>query len=308
LLDRLKGSVLWGRHHVDVPVGVVDVGSNTVRVLVSEHGRTLFSEREMLRLGADIERDGAIPEEKLELAASVVATFVADARAVGAEAIEVLIASPGRQAANGAELAWVVEERSGSPTRILTSTEEAQLAFVGALSCAAVPAGRLVGVVDVGGGSAQVVVGSKKEGPVWTGSIDIGSQRLTSRMLSNDPPGAAAIAAARAEVERYLESFAPRKPRTALAVGGSARAVKRIIGGRLGPEELDEVLALVAETPTVELAERYGIGADRARTLAAGAVILSGIQQRLGTPLKVQRGGLREGALLSLAAEHALAA
>jgi exopolyphosphatase / guanosine-5'-triphosphate,3'-diphosphate pyrophosphatase len=299
---------LWGRHHVDVPVGVVDVGSNTVRVLVSEHGQTLFSEREMLRLGADIERGGWIREEKLELAASVVARFVADARAVGATAVDVLIASPGRQAANGEELARLIEARSECPTRILSATEEAHLAFVGALSVAGPPAGRLVGVVDVGGGSAQVVIGSRRQGPIWTRSIDIGSQRLTSRMRASDPPGGAAIGAARAEVDRYLEGFDPPHPRTMLAVGGSARALKRMGGGRLDRDRFAALLVELAETPTAELTERYGIGEDRARTLPAGAVILSAIEQRVGVPLKVQRGGLREGALLTLAAEQALAA
>jgi exopolyphosphatase / guanosine-5'-triphosphate,3'-diphosphate pyrophosphatase len=299
---------LWGRHHDGVPVGVVDVGSNTVRVQVAEGGRTIYSERELLHLGADVEVHGSIPEAKLESTAEVVARFVAGAHAAGAETVEVLIASPGRQAANGDELADVIAARSGSQTRILSSIEEGQLAFLGALSCAGLPAGRLVAVVDVGGGSAQVVVGSSKQGPVWWRSIDLGSQRLTSRLLSEDPPGPDAVGAARAEVERYLEDFAPRQPRTALAVGGSARALKRIAGGRLGPGELDDVIARLATTPAETLAERHGVSQERARTLPAGAIILAGIQRRLGTPLRVQRGGLREGALLALAAQRELAA
>jgi exopolyphosphatase/guanosine-5'-triphosphate,3'-diphosphate pyrophosphatase len=299
---------VWGRHHVDVPVGVVDVGSNTVRLLVSENGRTVLSERAMLRLGADIERHGEIPEAKLAQTASVVAGFVADARAAGVEAIEILIASPGRQAANGAELAERLQRASACRTRVLSSVEEGRLAFVGALSCARITGWRTVAVVDVGGGSAQVVVGSRKTGPTWSRSIDLGSQRLTSRLLSDDPPGETAVDRAREEVARYLEGFDPPIARTTLAVGGSARALKRIAGGRIGAAELDDALEQLAVTPTAVLARRYGIGEERARTLPAGAVILAALQQRLGTPLKVQRGGLREGALLTLAAEHALAA
>ena len=299
---------MWGRHHVDVPVGVVDVGSNTVRLLVSENGRTLLSERAMLRLGADIERHGAIPEEKLAQTASVVAGLVADARSAGVEAIEILIASPGRQAANGAELADRLERASSCSARILSSVEEGQLAFVGALSCARITGWRDVAVVDVGGGSAQVVVGSRKTGPVWSRSIDLGSQRLTSRLLSQDPPGAEAMLHAREEVERYLVDFDPPEPRTTLAVGGSARALKRLVGGRIDAVELEDALAQLATTPTAVLSRQYGIGEERARTLPAGAVIFAALQQRLGTPLKVQRGGLREGALLTLAAEVAVAA
>ena len=110
LLDRIRTAVLWGRHHVDVPVGVVDVGSNTVRVLVSEGGHTILSERDMLHLGADIERHGAIPKEKIALTAAVVGQFVRDAHSAGATAVEVLIASPGRQAENGQELAHVLQQ------------------------------------------------------------------------------------------------------------------------------------------------------------------------------------------------------
>lgn len=299
---------MWGRHHVDVLVGVVDVGSNTVRLLVSESGRTVVSERAMLRLGADIERHGAIPEEKLARTASVVGSMVAKARAAGVAAIEVLIASPGRQAANGAELAERLQQASACRTRILSSVEEGHLAFVGALSCARITGWRTVAVVDVGGGSAQVVVGSRKTGPVWARSIDLGSQRLTSRLLSDDPPGRAGIERARGEVERYLDGFDPPLPRTTLAVGGSARALKRIAGGRIGAPELEDALEQLATTPTGVLARRYGIGEERARTLPAGAVIYSALQRRLDTPLKVQRGGLREGALLTLAAEQSIAA
>ena len=299
---------MWGRHHVGVPVGVVDVGSNTVRLFVTQNGHALLSERAMLRLGADIERYGTIPEEKLAQTVSVVAGLVAHARSAGVDAMEILIASPGRQAANGAELAERIQRAAACRTRILSSVEEGQLAFVGALSGSRITGWRTVAVVDVGGGSAQVVVGSRKKGPVWSRSIDLGSQRLTSRLLSADPPGERAIEAARAEVERYLEGFDPPAPRMTLAVGGSVRALKRIVGGRIGEAELEDALEQLASTPTAVLAGRYAIGEARARTLPAGAVILAALQKRLGSPLKVQRGGLREGALLTLAAEHAVAA
>jgi exopolyphosphatase / guanosine-5'-triphosphate,3'-diphosphate pyrophosphatase len=288
-----------------VPIGVVDVGSNTVRLLVAEEGRTLLSEREMLRLGADIERHGHIPDEKLELTASVVSRMVRDASAVGAETVEILIASPGRQADNGEELRRAVADAADCPARILTAVEEGHLAFVGALAVAGLPQNRSVAVVDVGGGSAQVVVGSRKAGPQWARSIDLGSQRLTSRLLSADPPGAAAIGAARAEVEGYLDGFTPPAARTALAVGGSARALKRIGGNRLDAAELEDALMVLAETPAEVLARRYEIGEERARTLPAGAVILTALQGVLGTPLRVVRGGVRDGALTMIAAERA---
>ena len=185
-------AVVWGRHHADVPVGVIDVGSNTVRLVVVQRRRELLSEREMLRLGADVELHGSIPHDKLAAAAAVVAFVRRRGARRGRGDLEVLITSPGRQAANGEELLDACSRAAaGCPTRILSATEEAQLAFVGALAVPPRPARRAVAVVDVGGGSAQVVVGTRRGGPEWLRSIDLGSQRLTSRhALGATRPGA----------------------------------------------------------------------------------------------------------------------
>jgi exopolyphosphatase / guanosine-5'-triphosphate,3'-diphosphate pyrophosphatase len=297
---------MWGRHHDDV-VGVIDVGSNTVRLLVARGRREVLSERVMLRLGAEVERYGRIPDEKLDEAAAVVAGFARDARKAGVVALEVLITSPGRQAENGEELLRRLGDAAGCSARVLSAIEEGTLAFHGALEAADPAARRTVGVVDVGGGSAQVVIGTRRDGPVWARSIDIGSQRLTSRMFRTDPPGEESIAAARAEVERYLEGFDPPLPRVAYAVGGSARAVKRLAGSQLDDAALAYVIELVTSTPTAELVERHGVDPERVRTIAAGAVILSALQERLETPLKVVRAGVREGALIELGARRAAA-
>ena len=298
--ERINAAVLWARHHGDMPVGVVDVGSNTVRLHVTRAGRTVLSKREMLRLGADVEAAGRVSDTKLERVADVVAGYVAEARAAGVSAIEVLITSPGRQAANGAVLLARLEAAADAPARILSAAEEGRLAFVGALDIAAPGARKTVAVIDVGGGSAQIVVGTRREGPHWSRSIDVGSQGLTSRLLSSDPPGATAVGAARGEVERYLDGFDAPAVQGAYAVGGSARSLKRIAGARLDSGELEDLLAILAMTPAREIGARHDIGDERARTLPAGAVILSAIQRHLGVPLKVVRGGLREGALLEL--------
>jgi exopolyphosphatase/pppGpp-phosphohydrolase len=288
-------------------VGVVDVGSNTVRLLVTRGDRTVLTEREMLHLGADVERRGEISAEKLALVAELVGRYAADARAAGAVALDVLIASPGRQARNGETLREVLAAASGAPTRILSAAEEGRLAFVGALAVAAPPSRRPVAVVDVGGGSAQIVVGTRRDGPRWSRSIDLGAQRLTSRLLSADPPGRAAVWRARLEVERYLTHVTPPPVHAAFVVGGSARGVKRIVGGRFGEDELEDALAVLAVTPAAEVSKQYGMKVERAQTLTAGCAILAGLQRTLGTPLKVVRAGLREGVLAELAAE-ALAA
>jgi exopolyphosphatase / guanosine-5'-triphosphate,3'-diphosphate pyrophosphatase len=288
-------------------VGVIDVGSNTVRLVVAQGGRQVLSQRQMLHLGADVELHGSIPQEKLTAAALLVGSYADEARAAGAADLTVLITSPGRQAENGSDLHAAISSAAGCPTRILTAVEEARLGFTGALEVAAPPGRRRVAVVDVGGGSAQVVVGTRRGGAEWLRSVDLGSQRLTSRLLDTDPPGRAAVGAARAEAAGYLESFDPPEHRLAFAVGGSARALKRIVGGRLGRDELEEALALLAETPAIDVVRRFGVGADRVGTLPAGAAILTELQSRLHTPLRVVRGGVREGALLELTESRAAA-
>jgi exopolyphosphatase/pppGpp-phosphohydrolase len=290
-----------------VPVAVVDVGSNTVRLLVSGDGGELLSLRERLRLGESVEQHGLIPESTLADLAACVERFAAAARAEGAQALEVLVTSPGRQASNGHELGQVLGTAARAPVRILSSQEEGRLAFVGAIDASNATGRKRVAVVDVGGGSAQVVAGSRREGPDWFRSIDLGSLRLTSRLLSGDPPGAAAVARARAEVARNLDSFTPPVVGSAFAVGGSARALRRLYGSRLGGGELTEAVEILTFTPGSELSERFGVSLARAATLAAGAVILEALQARLEVPLKVSRTGLRHGALLELA-ERQLAA
>ncbi len=288
-------------------VGVIDVGSNTVRLVVAHGDRQVLSRRQMLHLGADVELHGSIPPEKLAAAARLVRSYAEAAREAGVVDLVVLITSPGRQAENGNELHAVLSSAADCTTRVLSATEEAHLGFTGAVDVAAPPARRRIAVVDVGGGSAQVVVGTRREGPEWLRSIDLGSQRLTSRLLNADPPGRAALGAARAEVSSYLHGFDPPEPRLALAVGGSARALKRIVGPQLGSEELAEALARLAVLPAAEVVRQFGIDADRVGTLPAGAAILAELQLKLGTPLRVVRGGVREGALLELTDRRAAA-
>ncbi len=299
---------MWHRHHADVAVGVVDVGSNTVRLLVAEGDRPVLQLREALGLGAAVEEHGLIPPAKLAETADVVARFVDAARAVRPEALEILVASPGRQASNADDLVEALATASRSPVRVLSAADEGRLAFIGALGSVRVPARKVVAVVDVGGGSAQVTIGSRRTGPGWVRSIDLGSLRLTRRCLADDPPGLEAAEAARREVARVLEGFTPPLPGCAFAVGGSARAVRRMVSEDLDAESLDEAVRIAATTASAELVERWGMNPTRGRTVAGGAIILEALQAKLETPLKVVRAGLREGALTELGNRLAAAA
>jgi exopolyphosphatase/guanosine-5'-triphosphate,3'-diphosphate pyrophosphatase len=285
-----------------MPVGVIDVGSNTVRLHIATEGEALHREKVMVRLGDAIERTGSIPPEKLKETAELIERFVREARDLGIDDLEVLVTSPGRQAANGPELISRLEAAAaGAPVRLLSAQEEGRLAFLGAVAGTSGAGRRLVAVCDVGGGSAQIAVGTRRDGLAWVRSVDIGSMRLTSRLLGDDPPGDAAVARARDEMDRMLSGFVPPAPETALAVGGSARALRSIVGNVLGADELHEVAGILARTPAADITELYGIEPQRVRTLAAGAVILEALQERLHVPLRVVRGGLREGAVLELA-------
>jgi exopolyphosphatase / guanosine-5'-triphosphate,3'-diphosphate pyrophosphatase len=284
---------------------VIDVGANTLRLVVADRRgrglRVVHEERQRLALGEEIELTGSIPAAKLAALGAVAQQQVEAARSVGCDAIEILVTSPGRQARNGSALRRSLES-AGAPVRLLSGEEEALLAYVGAVE----GAGRLpesVAVCDVGGGSSQVVVGTRARGPAWFRSFDVGSLRLTSRMLVDDPPGRQALNEARLEVERRLAGLHPPLPHAALAAGGSARALRKLFGPRLGPEELAEAFELLEETPSSQVAAELGLTRARARTLAGGALILSEIQRRLGIELEVARGGLREGALRSLLAQ-----
>ena len=212
---------MWWRHHGNVPTGVIDVGSNTVRLHVAHDGETVFGERALFGLGEAVERDGAIPEPKLDEVAACVAGYVKQAREHGAISVEVLVTSPGRQAANGDELVRRLEQATEVPVRLLSAVDEARLGFAGGVAATRISPGRIVAVVDVGGGSAQIAVGTRRDGPAWVRSVDIGSMRLTSRCVVNDPLGPDESSAMRAEVARYLDDIAPPQPRVALAVAAA---------------------------------------------------------------------------------------
>jgi exopolyphosphatase/guanosine-5'-triphosphate,3'-diphosphate pyrophosphatase len=292
-------------------VAVVDVGSNTVRLLVARREGSelvaLDEGREHLFLGEDVERDGRLSAVRIDEAAECVAGFVHSARVLNASAVEVIVTAPGRQGANGDELVRALVAAGGARVRVLSADEEGELAFAGAVAAAGPPAGS-VAVVDVGGGSTEVVVGTTEGGPAWSRSLDIGAVRLTARHLADDPPGKRALAAAREEVGRHLDGFAPPLPQAALATGGTARALRKLVGKELGAGDLDAALAILAKRPAAKTAKTFGLHERRARTLAAGAVVFAELQKRLGIALEVSRAGLREGAALALLDELAASA
>jgi exopolyphosphatase / guanosine-5'-triphosphate,3'-diphosphate pyrophosphatase len=283
-------------------VAVVDVGSNTIRLLVAtrtRHGLDVVGRgKRMVGLGADVERHGVVSAPKLAEAAECLSGFADIARAAGAALIDVVVASPGRQAENADQLVHTLSRAAGAPARVLSREEEARLAFEGAI--AAAEPGGAVAVCDVGGGSTQIAVGTAEHGPAWLRSVDLGSLRLSARVPCSDPPTKEELSVLRSHAEKAFARLTPPLPTDAIAVGGTARAVKKLVGSTLGPEELDRAQRVLRKAPASEIAAAHGVEVWRARALPAGIAILLEVQRLLAVPLEVGRGGLREGLALEL--------
>lgn len=293
-------------------VGIVDVGANTLRLLVAAGDRDgglelLREDRRQLGLGEEIEKNGGpIGDEKLAEAAAVAQRHVRRARKLNCDVIEVLVTSPGRQATNAKTLIEVLGDVTGVGVRALDAAEEGALAWRGATARAEnLP--ETVGVCDVGGGSAQLIVGTLSNGPAWIGSANLGSLRLTRRTFQHDPPTEAEIDAAREEVRAAFLELVPPLPLGGLATGGTARALRRVVGPHLDAAKLDVALRKLARRSSRDIARDFGVERARARTVTAGTIVMAEAQRRFRVPLTVARGGLREGAAIALL-EEAVAA
>lgn len=284
---------------VEMRIGVIDVGSNTTRLLVADANGDglvpLDKAKVRLALGEEIERYGAVSAVHLAAAAKAVRGMAAMARRKRVVSLDVFLTAPGRQAANSNLLVAALTRAAGVPARVLTKAEEGTLAYRGAVLTAGVPLPSRIAVCDIGGASTEIAVGSPDTEPDWIESVDLGSVRLTARAGDMQ-----------AEARAALASLEPPTAETALAVGGSARAARRLVGTVLGEAELAEALRLVETSSPREIAACFGVDRARAKILPAGVILLAEVQRRLGVPLRVCAGGIREGAVL--ASREALAA
>lgn len=282
-------------------VGVIDVGANTVRLLVAEetpHGlRAVNQQKARLSLGAEVELNGFLSAERLEETVECVRAYARFGRRLGAVKLDVLITSPGRQALNGRQLAEALSAASGTTAQILSASEEGELAYLGAISGSAFAGTTLV--CDVGGGSTQLVVG---DGPSieWQTSLDTGSLRLARRHDLTRKASEARLVAARADVQHSFAEVEIPEVEYGLATGGTARALTRICGNELGASALTEAIERISSLSPAKLNSLYPIGRWRAKRLLAGALILAEVQSRAQVPLLVASGGIREGAVLSM--------
>lgn len=285
----------------------IDIGSNTTRVLVAEaaDGRIaeVLQRRAFTRIGRGLAPGGAIADGKIAEVARVVAEQVAVAREAGVARgrLRVVGTAAIRVAANGADLCAAIHDRAGVRVEVLDGEQEAHLAFLGATrTLPDAPAGR-IGVADVGGGSSEIVIGTVAGGVDWWRSFPLGSGALTDAHVRGDPPAGAELEAIRAHAAAAFGGLGLAPPDRAVAVGGSATSLHRLVGPVLEPATLERAIAVLAGSSCDGVARRHDLDPVRVRLLPAGILVLDAISRALDRPLEVGRGGLREGVCLQLA-------
>jgi exopolyphosphatase / guanosine-5'-triphosphate,3'-diphosphate pyrophosphatase len=285
--------------------GCIDIGSNTTRVLVADasggHLRELLQRRAFTRIGKGLKPGAEIPRTKIEEVAGVVASHRELAERAGADPVRTVATAAIRSAANRDEFVEVVGERGGVEVTILEGEEEARLAFLGATRTLGHALDGVVGVVDVGGGSTELAVGTVDDGVSWWASFRLGSGHLADEYLRSDPPSPADLAAMSAHAAAVFREIGAPRPDAAVAVGGSAASLRRLVGAVLEPGTMQRALRELCSAPADEVAQRLALDPERVRLMPAGMLILDAAARCLGCSLTIGRGGLREGVLLELA-------
>jgi exopolyphosphatase / guanosine-5'-triphosphate,3'-diphosphate pyrophosphatase len=287
--------------------GCIDIGSNTTRVLVADASdgrlREVLQRRAFTRIGKGLQHGAEIPRAKIEEVAAVVASHRELAEAAGAHPVRTVATAAIRCAANRDEFVQVVGERGGVEVTILEGEEEARLAFVGATRTLGRALDGVIGVVDVGGGSTEIAIGTVAGGVSWWTSFRLGSGHLADEYLRSDPPTAADLRAmARHAAGVFGEVEVPR-PDAAVAVGGSAASLRRLVGDVLDRHSLARALEALTSGPAEDVAAHFGLDPQRVRLMPAGLLALEAAGRALHQPLQIARGGLREGVVLDLAAK-----
>lgn len=299
-------------------LGVLDVGSNTVHLLVVDarrgaHPWPAHSEKVVLRLADHLDRRGRIsPAGVRKLVAAV-----ADARhAADRLEVEDLLAfatSAVRDAANGPPVLQQVREETGVDLQALPGEDEARLTFLAVRRWFGWSAGKLL-VVDIGGGSLEIALGADED-PELAFSLPLGAGRLTREYLRHrDPPSPRAVAALTTYVEATLDPVLEKVSQVpwdrAVATSKTARSLARLTGAapssagpwvprRLPATGLRQVLGFIRHIPSARLAEMDGVSPQRADQLLAGAVVADAVMRRLRIDALDQcPWALREGVIL----------
>jgi len=284
--------------------GAIDIGSNTTRLLVAEPEegqlRKVMEQRAYTRIGKGAKKNGKITAEKVAEVAEVVTTQVRLAEEMGAGVIKTVATAAIREAKNRDKVVKEIEESAGVKVDVLDEEEEGRLAFIGATKSLSHPVDGTVAVVDVGGGSSEVIYGTAPDGVSDVKSFKIGSGSLAEDHLESDPPSAAEIRALRDHISDFFDDVEFEQPEQAVAVGGSATSLRTLVGAVLEYETLERAVRVISSDEIADVAKRFELDPRRVKLLPAGVLLLEKLSQMLGQPLQIGKGGLREGIILTL--------
>jgi exopolyphosphatase / guanosine-5'-triphosphate,3'-diphosphate pyrophosphatase len=282
----------------------IDIGSNTTRLLVAEPQegqlKKVMEQRAYTRIGKAAKKNGKVAVEKIAEVAEVVSTQVRLAEELGAEVIKPVATAAIREAKNREKAVKAIEDAAGVEVEVLSEEEEGRLAFLGATKALGHPAEGEIAVVDVGGGSSEVVFGTATDGTSEVRSFKTGSGSLTEDHLEGDPPSASEIRELRDHIGEFFEDVELPQPDQAVAVGGSATSLRTLVGAVLEYETLERAMRVLSSDEIADVAKRFELDPRRVRLLPAGVLLLERFSQLLGQPLQIGKGGLREGVILRL--------
>jgi exopolyphosphatase/guanosine-5'-triphosphate,3'-diphosphate pyrophosphatase len=299
-------------------IGVVDLGTNSTRLLVAdvEDGAAAELERRTVvtRLGEGVDSTGRLSDAAMGRVDEALESFREVIDRLGAERVVGVATSAMRDADNGPAYRDHVRERFGIDARTISGDREASLTFLGAT------AGRGDGpstvVVDIGGGSTEYVVGRPRRDPDFHVSTRMGSVRHTERFLAQDPPTREEVGALSADAERIVTEEVPaefREPTEhGIAVAGTATTLAaidqeldpydpaRVHGYRLELASCERMLAMLAALPLDERRRVTGLHPDRAPSIVAGAAILAESIRVFGLDwIEISEADILQGAALA---------
>ena len=301
-------------------VAAVDIGSNSIKLLVArrdpedpEHYDEILREKEMVRLAQETLTTGVLSEEAMADGVDCVKRFADLARAAGASRITAVATCAVREAGNGAEFLRRIRKETAVRTTVISGEEEARLTMRAVRLDLPASCDPLL-VVDIGGGSTEVVVAGGDEIGLAE-SLDLGAVRLTERFVKSDPVSgkdAARLArAVRSRLKKLVKPVKKTRFRTAVGTSGTILAlaqIARALRGRTPPgaghlsvtrRDLDRAVKLLRRTTLREKARIRGLEPERRDIITAGGVLLLTIMETLGIEtLLVSERSLRDSLVL----------
>jgi exopolyphosphatase/guanosine-5'-triphosphate,3'-diphosphate pyrophosphatase len=270
-------------------VAVIDIGSNSTRLLVADvaDGRVSPVERRstVTRLGRGVDLSGQLAAEAIDATCAAIGPYVVTLRELGAEKMDAIATSAVRDATNGSAFVAELRERFALSARVLDGDEEARMTYLGATSEHSPEVPTLV--IDIGGGSTELIVGEGREAE-WHVSLQAGVGRHTERHLVDDPPTPVELEALASDLRGLIETARAQAPEAAagIAVAGTPTSLaaielelvpydpQKIHGHVLELPSIQRMLSRLAATPLERRKEIPGLHADRAPTIVAGVVTL----------------------------------